>query len=248
MPFSDTTNKTGLIQRCEKFTNLGYGGISGSANDLLDFTVKINDAFDELMPLLLSFSNYLKWDDTNQTDLPIGTINMVSGQADYTIAQDDNSLDILNITQLEILPSSSASNYIEMEEMTIDDPRAIVAMAPNSSETGVPVAWLKRGNTVFLYPKPNYASTNGIKIFFEREASYFSSIDTTKEAGIPRPFQLLLALRASLDWLLVNKPANTMLISRIEIRIAKREQGLRNAILGRNPRRTRLSMRKINYI
>lgn len=242
MPYNDTTVKNGLIQYCEFYCNLGDGGISGDSTLLKIFTARINDAFDRLLPLLLSYSDYLRFDDTNQTDLPVGTFNLVSGQADYQIAQDDNSLDILNLTNVRILPSSSSTVYQTLQKLTIDDDRAVTAMSPNSTDTGIPTHYLERGNTIFFYPKPNYSSTNGGKIFFERSPSYFVSSDTTKNAGIPRPFQGLLPLYASYDWILVNKPTNTVLVTRIESQITKREQYLTDIISERYPTRQRMSI------
>lgn len=248
MTFNDTTNKNGIIQECEFWTLAGDGGISGDATVLKQFVARVNIAFDRLMPILLSWGEYLKWDDTNHTDQPIGTFNIVSGQADYTLAEDDNSLDILDIKKLLILPSSTATNYLELEEITAESPLVAAAMSPNSGETGVPNYWLKRGNTLFLYPKPNYAATNGVKIMFEREQSYFTSADTTKEPGIPKPFHRLLPLYAAYDWLLVNKPANATLITRIEAEIQKAEAGLKKAIKGRYPARNVMKGIKVNYI
>lgn len=242
MPFSDTTGKAGIIQTIEFWTSIGDGGISGNATLLKIFTGLTNGAYDRLMPLLLSYSNKLRWDDVNHTDLPVGTISIVSGQADYTITQDDNSLDILNITDVRIFESSSSTEYVTLKEMTIDDPRALDAMSPNPTNTGIPTIFLKRGNTIHLYLEPNYSATNGLKIFFEREQSYFISTDTTKEAGIPRPFQGLLPLYAAYDWLLVNKPVNNILITHIESQIEKREQSLRDIISFRNPIRNRIGV------
>lgn len=236
MPFNDVTNLTGIIQRIELWTGLGNGGISNNATFLKIMTANVNEAFDRLMPLLYSFTDQLKWDDQNQTDLPIGTIDVVSGQPDYTIAQDANSLDILNITNVRVLASNTATIYYPMTEMTIDDPNAVQAMSPDSPYQGVPRWFLKRGNTIFLFPKPNYNATGGIKIYFERKAVYFTSADTTKQPGIPRPFHGLLALYAAYDWLCQNQPDGTVMITRIEAQIQKRETALRDAIRGRYPR------------
>jgi hypothetical protein len=248
MPFSDTTNKNGILQMIEFWIGKNDGEITGDSTLLKMFTARVNSAFERLMPILLSFSDYLKWDDANQTDLPVGTYNLVSGQADYTIAQDDNSLDILNITAVRILASSTSTVYVDLQEMTSDDPDAIEAMSPNSSITGIPYKWLKRGNTIHLFPKPNYAATAGGKIFFERTQSYFVSSDTTKTPGIPRPFHDLLPLYASYDWLLVNKPDNGTLITRLEAQIARREKELRRAIEGRFPHRSVMKPKPISYL
>lgn len=245
--FNNTTTKTGLIQKCELYTNLGDATISGDATLLKQFTGLINDGFDNLMPFLLTWGNYLKWDDANNTDLPVGTFNLVSGQADYTIAQDANSLDILSITNVRILPNATATQYMDLDEITMDDPRAAWAMSPATTDVGTPVCYLKRGNTLFFFPKPNYNATNGGKIYFEREESYFSSADTIKTPGFVKPFHILLALYASLEWLLINKPANTTLITRLEGKIAKKEQQFKDAIKARYPIREKITNAPISF-
>lgn len=245
--FSDTTNKNGIIQTCEFWTNLGDTGISGDSTLLKVFTTRINEAFDRLMPLLLSYCDKPRWDDLNHTDLPIATLNIVSGQSDYSVATDDNSLNILNLTGLSILPSSTATLYVELERMTMDDPRAQAAMSPNSTDTAIPTHFLEVGNTVFLHPQPNYSVAAGIKIFFERDPSYFLSTDTTKKPGIPRPFHGLLPLYASHDWLIVNKPDNQMLITRVETQITRREKELSALISSRVPTHNYMTMRGISF-
>lgn len=242
MTFSDTTNKSGLIQECEFWTNLGDAGISGDSTLLKQFTQRINQAFDRLMPILLNFNGYLKWDDTNNTDLPVGTFNIVSGQGDYTIAEDDNSLDILNITAVRIYPSTTNTRYMDVEIIDNDHPLATAAMSPASTDTGTPICVLKRGNTLHFFPVPNYSATSGGQIFFEREQSYFASTDTTKEPGFAKPFHGLLALYAAYDWLLVNKPANAEVITRLEAQIAKREAQFRRVVRARYPSRNVMSM------
>lgn len=239
MVFSATTNKDGIIQTIEWWTRLPDGDITGTL--LKQFTGRVNRAFDTIMPLLLSYSDHIRWDDTNHTDRPIGTVNIVSGQQDYTVTSDDNSLAILNLTQVRVLESASASDYVTLQRMTMDDPRVVDALSPNSSDTGVPTHYVEQGNSIFLYPKPNYAATNGIKLFFEREPAYFDSTDTTKTPGIPSPFHELLALYPALDWVSVNRPTDTNTINLIQSRISAKEQSLFDMISLRNPTKSRFS-------
>lgn len=247
MVFSDTTAKDGGIQTCEFWCNLGDGGISGDANLLKIFTARINSGFDHLMPRLLSYtSDLIRWDDTNHTDFPISYTDIVSGQSDYGIKQDGNGLDILSVTRVRFYDSATQTDYIDLKRMTIDDPKAPNAMSPSSDETGIPTHFLEKGSSLFLYPQPNYAATNGIEIFFEREQSYFVSTDTTKEPGIPSPFQEIPFLYASLDWLLVNKPKNRVLISGLEARISSKEDGVDRAISKRNPVQRRITGSMVN--
>lgn len=193
-------------------------------------------------------SRNIQWDDLNHTDLPIGTFNLVSGQGDYTIAEDANTLDIFNITEVRIYASATDTTYRPVEIINADHPLAYYAMSPSSTETGTPTHVLKRGNTLHFYPTPNYNATSGGKIFFEREQSYFASTDTTKEPGFPKPFHALLALYASHDWLTVNKPENQMLITRLEAQIQKREKGLQELIRTRYPSETKMTPRITPYV
>ena len=247
MVFSNTTDKNGGIQTMEFWTGLGDAGISGDSTLLKVMTSRVNASFDSIMPKLLSFSDTIRWDDTNHTDLPIGTLNLVSGQVDYTVAEDDNSLDILNLTNVRILQSATDTEYVDLQRIYIDDPLAPEVMSPNPSNTGIPSHYLERGNTIFLYPEPNYSATAGIKLFFEREQSYFASTDTTKEPGIPKPFHELLFLMAALDWLLVNKPESSVLITRLELRIREKQIQLDNLISARNPMRPGITMKGISH-
>lgn len=244
MQFNDTTNKNGIIQTIERWAGLPDGTISGNSTALKEITSSINDAFDTILPIVLSATDFLRWDDINHSDQPVGTFDIVSGQPDYTITADDNSLDILNIVEIKILKSSSATEYETLERLTADDPLAGNAVSPNPSETGVPHSYLERGNTIFLYPKPNYAATAGAKIFFEREPSYFASTDTTKEPGIPKPFHVLLALYAALDYISIYKSDNTRLQDMLLGRIQRKERELSDMIDRRNPTTKRIIVRQ----
>lgn len=240
MQFSDVTNKNGLIQECEFWTNLGDATISGDATLLKVFTSRINRAYDAILPDLISFGDKMRWDDTNHTDFPIGTFNLVSGQGDYQITTDDNSLPILNMTDVMILDSSSSTEYRRLRKMTIDEHRALRAMSANPTDTGIPSAWLEYNNTIFFDVEPNYNATAGGKVFFERLPDYFTSADTTQQPGIPAPFHQMLALFASLDWLLVNKSENTALITRVEAKIEEGRKALKRITDSRNPVRRRI--------
>jgi hypothetical protein len=248
MQFSNTTDKNGILQDCEFWTGLGDGGITNKTTLKAQFTSRVNQGFDRLTPFLYSWTTHLKWDDTNATDLPIATFDLATSTADYKIAEDDNSLDILNITAVQVLPSATATQYVDVEVIALDDPRAVGCLSPMTGISGPANYVLVRGNTLHFPQTPGYNATNGCRIFFEREQSYFTASDTTKEPGIPKPFHGLLPLYASYDWLLVNKPANGELITRIEAQIAKREAGLRSAINGRFPSRVIMTPKLKPYL
>lgn len=237
MKYYDTTNKDGIIQTIEFLCGMPDGYVSGNSTLLKQMTGRVNRAFDFILPLILSNSDHIRFDDTNHTDLPVGKTDIVSGQHTYTIASDDNSLSILNITDVLILPHATATQYEALSRVTLDDPFAPFMLSPNPTQTGTPRRFLEKDNVIFFDVDPDYSKTSGIKVIFERDPSYFVSSDTTKEPGIPKPYHELLALYPALDWLLIYKPDGAALITRVEARIAQMRKDLKASVSRRNPTR-----------
>lgn len=232
---------------CEDWCNLGDAGISGDTTLLKKFTVKINNAQDKLYPRLYQYLRSIGYDDPNQTGIPTKLTNIVSGTGTYTISTDTNSFEILELLDIAILTSSSGTEYTILEKIDASDERAPLYMSPNPSQSGVPSSVLIVGNKIFFDVVPNYNATNGIKSFAAREMDRFASSDTSQTAGIPLPFQSLLPVYASHEWLIVNKPDNSMLITRLEAEIQRRERDLENFMSARNSTAEKLTVKKIAY-
>lgn len=225
----------------EFWTRQPYGS---SGNTLREIYARLNRAFDHIMPLLLSYSDHIRWDDINQTDQPIGYVNIVLNQPDYKVATDGNALDIINITRVRIYTSASSTTYVELEQMFINDERALEAMSPSLIPAGTPSHFLEFNNVIYLFPRPNYASTSGLELFFERQQVIFTSTGTsasvTTKPGIPSPFHELLALYAAQDWIMVNRSDDVNTIKNIQNRIDKKEQALFDVISMKNRTKARL--------
>lgn len=247
MQFSDTTNQTGLIQECEFWTNLGIAGISGDTNLLAQFTSRLNRAYERILPVIFTHDQNLRWDDTNHTTHPIGVTNLVSGQGDYTYTADTTGNSVLNITKILVYDTATDTTYRELKRALPESPIYEYALSPDPTDVGVPTHYVERGSSFFLWPQPNYAATNGIKVFFERSPDYFTTADTTQTPGIPEPFHGLLPLYASHDWITVHKPDNTALITRLEAQISKMEKDLHDFILKRFPRKQHLKAKVTDY-
>lgn len=248
MQFNDTTTYDGLVQHYENWTRQPLGTVSGNTTLLKAFTSDINSfAFPKLLPTLLLYNDQVRWDDLNNTDAPIGYVNIVANQPDYKVTVDDNSYDILNITKVRVYLSSSSTQYVELDRMLLDDDRVANAMSPNSTETGSPQYFLENGNTLYLYPAPNYSATSGIEIFFGRQQQYFVYTDTTKEPGIPLPAHVLLALYAAQKWNALNRTDDTNLHRLLAAEIALQERNFKDFIALRNPSRSRLTPYPISF-
>ncbi len=195
MVFKDTTTKLGLIEDCEQLVFGNYGDISGptNANRLYDFTARINRAYDKLATRIMGVDNRWQFDDTNYTDMPIGTTALVSGQQDYTL-----DVEFLDITKVFALDSSG--NKYMLYPFDITDPVARPYFETPTTTTGSPIYYDKVGGTINLYPTPNYAKVAGLIVHYRRKPSYFVYTDTTKPVGVPAIFHRYLSLEASLDY------------------------------------------------
>ncbi len=216
MNFSDTTNKDGILQKCELYLfGSNYGSITGSTVRLAEFTGLSNDAMDNVSDILLNSDNTWQWDDTNNTDFPIATSDLVNGQKDYSFAST-----FLKIERVEAL-DSTGSYYPLYPIDTADFKQMNITETEYSTTNGLPIHYDKIGNSIFLYPQPDttqVTATDGLKVRFQRAGSYFATTDTTKEPGFASIFHKLIPLYASLEYASANEMVNkvNMLTGKIE--------------------------------
>lgn len=145
-----------------------------------NIAIDVNIAQDEVWAEALK-NNGWNVDDFNQTDYPIITTNLVSGQRSYAFTTDGSSNRILDIYKVQVKDSSGVYQDIELVDQQADCPST---MTDGQNLTGTPTSYDLTGNGIFLDLIPSYNSTNGIRIFIDREPTYFVSSDTTKVSGI----------------------------------------------------------------
>lgn len=204
MQFSDTTNNDGILQRCEDFCGFDFGDITGSS-DLKDkFTNYVNDAMDDAWHIV--FDNYTGWqfDDTNKSDLPIATTDLNNSDHKYSLPSEAVTIKDIEIQQddgegrqVQPLKAEQISQFQAEDEFLESD--------------GTPRYYKVVGRTIELYPAPDYDKTDGLKVYFDRGMTDFSSSDTTKEPGFAGPYHILIPLKASVRWRELNTPDDTTL-------------------------------------
>lgn len=153
-----------------------------------DFTRNANFALDRVVSLIQKSDTLWEWEDINNTDLPLATTALVSGQADYA----------LSVTHLKILRvriKDASGNWITLK------PKNRKRLTDGElAASGTPSTYDLMGNSIILNNIPNYASSGGLEIQFQRGASYFIVGDTTKTPGFAIQFHRLISLYAALDW------------------------------------------------
>lgn len=202
LQFNDISSaKNGLIQECESqvFGDNSYGRISNDANLLATFTRYINEALNRIVTLILTADGRWQFDDTNNTDFPIATTDLVttlgSEQQDYSF-----DITMLRILRIEVLDNTGAwQKLTPIDESDIYDQ----SLTDFMKTPGLPVYYDKQGASIFLYPKPlatSVTSIAGLKVWFQRPPSYFTTSDTTKVPGFNSMYHRLVALIASRDY------------------------------------------------
>lgn len=198
MQFSNTTLKNGIVQMAERLTKLGDGGITNDTTLFLQFTGDINQAYKEVGSALLRADRRWKWDDTNWTDFPIATIDLVNNQRDYTLpasTSGGNASTLWKVSLVEILGTDGLYHKIDlMEDGELETP-----------DTGTPTKYNLIGNSIRLQNIPTTGTvtlTAGLRVKFQRGIVEFTVASTTVQPGFMDSYHDLLAYKASSTYLL----------------------------------------------
>lgn len=224
---SATTGVNGIIQQIELECGFNPGDISGNTALLKQFTSEVNQTLDKYVSIAIQASGKWQFDDSNQTDYPIIKTNLVSGQRDYTFTTEGSANLILDIYKVAIYPTATATFYQSITP--INELENETSILTENTITGTPYAYGKLANGIFLEPKPNYNATSGLKVFINRETTYFTVGDTTKKPGVPGVHHDYFYLRPSRNYARQKSLAS---IARLDAEVLKLEGSEEQEIQG----------------
>lgn len=206
MEFNDVSNGTGVCQEIDDICNS-----DSNSYPLKSKTRRVNQAIDRFLTLAFKADGRWAWTDPNLDAAPIYTINLVSGTQSYNL--DDFTSEIINILRVEILDSNGTSR--QLSRLKREDISQGLPSYQNTS--GTPKEYDLVGEFIYLYPKPNYNSTNGLRLYIETGKSEFEYTDTTKVLPVPSLFEAYICRLASLPYLIdYQKPQKSDVASLIE--------------------------------
>jgi len=191
MVFSDTVGGQGIVQEIDFLVNT-----DSVKFPIADKTRIINRWYEKVVGRILEADGRWQFDDTNYSTLPIATTDLVTGQQDYSFATR-----FLRITRVEM--KDNTGRWIEIDPIDQNDPRRR-SLTEWGNQNGVPWCYDKLADSIFLYPRPNYNSTAGLKAYFQRTADLFTTTDTTKEPGFASIFHRILAVGPALEFAQAN--------------------------------------------
>ncbi len=181
--YSDTSGLTGILQRIERELGFSYGYITGNTERLKEWTSEVNLEHDYTLAAIFKAGGTWQFDDINHGDYPIIKANLVSSQRDYAFTTDESGNIVLDIYRVMIKTPNGV--YVDVTPMDQQEPQSDTSgFVDGQNLTGTPTKYDKTANGIFLDPIPSYNSTEGIKVFINREGSYFLTTDTTKKPGV----------------------------------------------------------------
>jgi hypothetical protein len=194
---------------------------NSSSYPIAEKVIDINLALDKVWDIILPNMGTWQLDDSNQTDYPIITTDLVSGQRDYSFVTDEQGNLILDIYKVMIADENGV--YSEIFPVDVQSQSETSGFYDGQNKTGKPSRYDKTANGIFLDLIPSYNYTNGLKIYINREASYFTVADTTKKPGFAGIYHEYLALRPSYQYAYRNNLAN---VQRLENEMVKMRQAI----------------------
>jgi len=237
MQFNSHATNDDIISDANFILTGSYAGTSDY--HINDQTRNGNRWLDRAIGLILQADAKWEYDDSNWTDLPIGTTSLVANQKDYSIS----GAGFLKVLKAECKDSSG--KWHPLTQIDTTQRKRVLLDDPNET-AGTPRQFDLRYNSIFLDPKPSYASSGGLKIYSQRICDYFVPTDTTKEPGFAKPFHRLISYGIALDY----AKANTMVNKSAECKeaIKELEAGLVEHYSNRNKDfKNRITLEKEDY-
>lgn len=209
MQFSNSTTEDAIVQQTWLLS-----GTDTNSYTLKQITSSVNGWLKLVQSWIMGADGRFQYDDSNYTDLPIATTDIVANQDNYSF--DSTWLEIIKV---ECAQDASVSIFNELKPFDVKDVNGYTEF---NKTAGQPSYYDVVGSSVILKPASNFNATAGLKFYFKRKANEFVSTDTIKEPGFASPYHRILSLGAAYDYCMSNSVRNPVGL-RNEIEVLKQE-------------------------
>lgn len=234
---SATTAKPSIIEDIDWML-----GTDSTQYPLADKLRNINMNMYDVVTDIIRYNSNWEWDDTNKTDFPIGTTNMVASQKDYALPSN-----FLKLLRVEVKDSNG--NFQKVTQF--DEQQVGVGLSEFMKTDGMPLYYREIGSSIELYPSPasNVTTlTAGLKVYYTRTQTEFTNADASVSPGLPANFHRVLSLGVSYDFASVRMTSNPNLITSLKTRLDKMREDIKEYYSTRNREvKPKLQARVRNY-
>jgi hypothetical protein len=238
-----------ILRQVEKNCGLERGILLTDLDKKQDVTDDINLAVSDVLSTIFDSGAGGSWvfDDSSHLDYPIIETDLVAGQRDYSFTEDGAGNLILDIYR--VMVKDRDGKYQEIEPVAQFARNSVNqntdSMINGEDKQGTPKRYSKTGNGIFLDLIPSYSwrqaneGEKGLKVFINREMTYFDTDDTDKVPGFDATLHEYLALVPSYKIARNNSLNNVSLLERdlevMKLKIKKR-YGMRERDITRGMR------------
>lgn len=167
---------------------------------------RVNTALEQVIGWILEADGTWQWDDTNNTDLPIGTQTLVNAQSSYSF--NDKFLEIEEVQIKDVDGNWHIIQPIDQKEYSDQTP-----LDEAFDTDGMPEYYDKiADDTIKLYPAPDNGVSvtlaSGLKIKYRRTASLFTTAIVTTGTQVPgfaSPYHVILSYMAAIPYCMTYK-------------------------------------------
>lgn len=200
-------------------------GTNATTYPLADKLRNVNAYNYEVVTEILKAQSNWEFDDTNATDFPIATRNLVASQKDYGLPGG-----FLKLIRVEV--KDSAGNFQKLSQF--DETQVAQALSEFHANDGMPVGYREIGDSIELYPSPSASDTTltaGLKCYYQRSLDEFTNADSSASPGFAAPFHRILSVGAAYEYAVVNQ----MAIARdLKLKLEELKANLRQFYSSRN--------------
>jgi hypothetical protein len=193
MQFNSHATSQDIVTLSEKLTKT-----NSTSFPIAEKTLYANQALRIILNWIVEVSGAWIIDDSNQTDLPEATANLVSAQDTYTLPTDADIIDGFAV-------KDSANNWANLIPVTLQQIQEIQAEDEFMESDGNPMYYRLIGNVVQIYPASNYSQNSSLKCYFKRDGVMFATTDTTAKPGFSSRFHEAVALYIALQYAKINQ-------------------------------------------
>lgn len=164
-------------------------GISKTA-EIKQITRACNEANKKIWSWIFESYGGWQYDDSNNSDLPIATANLVADQKNYTLPTEALTVKAVEYKnangdwhKLDSVPTSLINQHTSENEW--------------HDESGEPRWYALLGRVIELYPASSASRDSALRIQFDRGSTTFLSTDISKSPGFVSEFHEAVAVGAS---------------------------------------------------
>ena len=202
-----------ITNRITFYTSLGDDVYQSS-----DRLVAINNAYDKLHSIILDSQDEWDFDDSNNIELPIATTDLLADTGLYSIPETLYRLNKVEVNYgsgfVKALPLDLNENFLSEDE---------VLERANVSTPHYRIF----GQTIQLYPTPTAEVSGGIKLYYDRAITHFTSDEYTAgtvKPGLDQLWHDYIAIQSSIDGAIKFNLNN---LNSLELKLQDMEQRIR---------------------